>query len=46
MTGDDAPHTWRMIRQSVCGLAKDHAHSDILEGDRTQKQNPLLLIAL
>jgi hypothetical protein len=35
-----------MIRQSVSGLANDHAHSQYLESDRTQNRNPLLLIVL
>jgi hypothetical protein len=34
-----------MIRQSVSGLAKDHAQIFILARDRTQNRRPLLLIA-
>jgi hypothetical protein len=35
----------RMIRQSVSGLAKDHALNIKLARDRTQNRFPLLLIA-
>jgi hypothetical protein len=34
-----------MIRQSVSGLAKDHAPIHELARDRTQNRWPLLLIA-
>jgi hypothetical protein len=34
-----------MIRQSVSGLAKDHAQIYNLARDQTQNRQPLLLIA-
>jgi hypothetical protein len=34
-----------MIRQSVSGLAKDHAPTFESARDRTQNRSPLLLIA-